>query len=57
MKSNRGNLLNMYNNNSVMHYNNDLNVGLESIKAKLDSFSFKSIEYKFDNYDVQPMPI
>ncbi len=54
---NRDNLINFYNNHSVMTYGGQLFTGLKEIKQKIESFSFKKIQYQIDHQDVQPGPV
>lgn len=55
--SNRENLINFYTDNSCFSYERSEHKGLQAISEKLKSFSFKQIQYNFDDYDVQPSPI
>ena len=53
----RESLLNFYTEESCFSYERSEHKGLQAIGEKLSSFSFKKINYNFDDYDVQPSPV
>ena len=57
MMTNRPGLINFYTESSCFSYERSEHKGLQSINEKLAGFSFKSINYNFDEFDVQPAPI
>lgn len=54
---NRTQLINFYNNNSIMSYQGQTCKGVQEIAEKIESFSFQKINYSIDHQDVQPGPI
>ena len=56
MMNDRKSLVNFYTESSCMTYTGTEHKGLTQIMEKFNGMSFKSINYKFDNYDVQPSP-
>ena len=40
-----------------MSHDRQIYQGLEQIQAKFKKFTFSQIQYQFDEYDVQPVPI
>ncbi len=54
--NNRANLINFYSQNSILNYERQIYTGLEQIQNKFKKFTFGSIKYQFDEYDVQPSP-
>lgn len=53
LMQNRNNLINFYNNNSIMTYGGDTFRGLNAISEKIESFGFQKIVFNIDNQDVQ----
>jgi hypothetical protein len=54
---NKANLLNFYNDKSIMTYNGSTFKGIKQITEKIESFSFQTIQYQIDNQDVQEGPL
>lgn len=54
---NRNQLINFYNDNSVMTYGGQTFRGIKEISEKIESFGFQKITYSIDHQDVQPGPI
>ena len=56
MMNSRDQLINFYTDNSMLTYEGKNFAGLKEIKEKIESFSFKSINFNFSEYDLQPSP-
>lgn len=57
MMTDRPSLINFYTEDSCFSFERSDHKGLVAINEKLGSFSFQTISYNFDEYDVQPSPI
>lgn len=57
MQMDRQNMCNFYLDDSYMSYERSEHLGLQSIMEKFNSFTFKTIQYHFDEFDAQPSPI
>lgn len=57
MMNDRPSLANFYTDSSLMSYTGTEHTGKVQIMEKFNSMSYKTINYNFDNYDVQPSPL
>lgn len=57
MMSDRAKMIHFYRDNSQMSYEGDTRVGIKAIMEKIESLSFKSINYKFESYEFQQTPL
>ncbi len=57
MMTNKMALKKFYTSGSFMSYERSEHRGVEQIEKKLGNLSFKTIQYDFQDYDLQPSPI
>ena len=57
MMTNRAALLNFYTNSSTMTYGGTVHNGIESIKNKIESFSYSAINFEITDNDTQEGPV
>ena len=56
MMNSRDQLINFYTENSMLTNEGKNYSGLKEITERIESFSFKSINFQFSEYDLQPSP-
>ena len=55
MMKDRNQILSLYRDSSFLTYNGGSHVGVKDISEHIKGLGFKKIEYKFEDYDAQPV--